>query len=332
MTWVRIDDGAPHHEKLLRAGPEAAWLWVAALAHANRQTTDGVITVAGLAAVYPWRPWTRRRLEVLAATLVDVGLWELRDEGGWRIHDYGEYQAQAMRDAVRERRSAEAARKREWRGRQIDADPEDARGPALPRGVAPVLSIAPVRETASRLRGTRPTGGPETDVSHSALRTPASSGTSVVDTTMNTAPETGRISPLDLVEVLRARCARSITLGASMDSRVMSALGVRLAEVGESRDLDRGQIELLADWYAAGAMRWRTTPLSLRELAAKSGVLAEHIERARMWHGGGRPAIEVTHRPTTPSDSAPPSVTAAQYAADRDAPDPLAAVAARGQR
>lgn len=334
MTWVRIDDGAPHHEKLLRAGPDAAWLWVAALAHANRQTTDGVISTVALAAAYPWRRWTPRRLLELAATLVEVGLWEPRDDGGWYIHDYREYQGQAMREAVRARRDAEAVRKRAWRGRQQDGRVDSAADLSQPRGIAPVLSIAAPRETTTRSRNPAPIDGAPSSAGRSApqhgpMGTRAMGDSAPVE---GDTPNATLISPRDLVDVLCTRCPSSITLASAADARVMAALGYRLAELRSSRALDRRQIEVVADWYAAGAMRWRTTPLSLRELAHAPGRLADQIECALKWDADGRPTIDRDRHSPAPRDATQPRVSDTQYAEDRSATDPLAAVVARRTR
>lgn len=109
MTWVRIDDGAPLHPKLLDAGPEAAWLWACGLAHCNRNHTDGRIAARHLPSLYPGA-WDPPRLLALAAVLVDVGLWE-RDGVDYLVHDYAHYQAEATREAVEVRRAYERERK-----------------------------------------------------------------------------------------------------------------------------------------------------------------------------------------------------------------------------
>lgn len=114
--WVKIDDGAPVHPKLLRAGPEAAWLWVAGLCYANRTTSDGVLPKDILVALYPSGGWTTKDLARLAAKLCAVGLWV--DEGEvYKIHAYAEYQSEALRGAVEQRRKSSADRVRNWRAR-----------------------------------------------------------------------------------------------------------------------------------------------------------------------------------------------------------------------
>lgn len=129
MTWVRIDDAAPLHPKLLRAGAEAAWLWVAGLAYANRHVTDGAIPREALPALYPHDDLGRAKLQRLAERLVDVGMWSPREGGGWLIHGYAEYQREAMRDSVEDRRRWEAERKAKQRAAaRGKSDPSDSSG------------------------------------------------------------------------------------------------------------------------------------------------------------------------------------------------------------
>jgi len=123
MTWVRIDDGFYQHPKVAAAGPLAMAMQVAALCYCNRHLTDGFVP----RAVVP----TLLNLEGIAtglrdhehfvtgdtATWQDVvrdlirpGMWEETD-GGYRIHDYLDWnlsKAEVLK--LREARS-EAGRK-----------------------------------------------------------------------------------------------------------------------------------------------------------------------------------------------------------------------------
>lgn len=112
MTWVRIDDSAPIHPKLLDAGAEAAWLWVAGLAHANRHATDGRIEKHHLEALYP--PLAKRAHR-LARTLCELGLWTDDGANAYWIHDYAEYQEEALRRSREARKEAARERKRKQR-------------------------------------------------------------------------------------------------------------------------------------------------------------------------------------------------------------------------
>jgi hypothetical protein len=109
MPWIRLDDQFPDHPKVIDAGPLAAWLYVCGIGYCNRLLTDGHIPSGQV----------RKLADVdnageLAATLVRVGLWE-EVEGGYRIHDYLDYQPSA--EQVKAERAATARRQHEWRER-----------------------------------------------------------------------------------------------------------------------------------------------------------------------------------------------------------------------
>ena len=116
MTWVKIDDAALLHPKLLRAGPEGVALWLAGLCYANAHVTDGEIPAAALPALYPVECWGPRKVRALAEHLVQCGLWHPTDAGGYMIHGYSEYQHEATRDEVAKRREDARIRKRRSRG------------------------------------------------------------------------------------------------------------------------------------------------------------------------------------------------------------------------
>jgi hypothetical protein len=109
MTWVRLDDLMPQHPKVLRAGPAAAWLWVCGLAYCSRMLTDGAIPSQALAS------FGLPQTDKLAATLVEVGLWDETSDG-FQVHDFLQYQP--SRKQVLERRERATARVKEWRKRR----------------------------------------------------------------------------------------------------------------------------------------------------------------------------------------------------------------------
>lgn len=122
MTWVRIDDGAVHHEKLLAAGPDAVTLWLAGLCYANRHTTDGALARGTLLALYPSETLTPKRAKAAAARLVELKLWEETPEG-WAIRNYERYQREAMSETRDRRRTADKDAKREKRSPKSASDP-----------------------------------------------------------------------------------------------------------------------------------------------------------------------------------------------------------------
>lgn len=124
MTWVKIDDKAPSHPKLIAAGAEAAWLWLCGLCYCNSYQTDGIIPQGALRALNPGAGWDLRKLKKLAEKLVDAGLWEHIDdtattsERPYNVKNYAEYQQAATKLATEERRSANKSRASDWRERQ----------------------------------------------------------------------------------------------------------------------------------------------------------------------------------------------------------------------
>lgn len=116
MPWVRIDDHFNEHPKLAAVGPVGWGIWLAGLAYSNRNLTDGFIPRA--VAVGFGGDWTVELAQERDGTpgfttwtidrgtgmhgegmdspwvigvLLEYGLWEETD-GGYRIHDYADYQ------------------------------------------------------------------------------------------------------------------------------------------------------------------------------------------------------------------------------------------------
>ena len=130
MSWLRIDDQFARHPKVLKAGPLASWLHVAALCHSASYLTDGFIdadTLPMLAAV--------PKPADLARKLVAVGLWEAT-EGGWLIHDYLEWNPSS--EQVKADREAARVRKARSRQRGTDATTADQQGRRMSRRDMPV--------------------------------------------------------------------------------------------------------------------------------------------------------------------------------------------------
>jgi hypothetical protein len=106
MSWVRIDDQAPEHPKMLKAGPTACWLWVCGNAWCSRHLTNGEIPRAAV-ALFPVPHQFRE-----AARLVDARIWE-KTNTGYRVHDYLEYHPSAAQ--VKRRRRQIADRVAHWK-------------------------------------------------------------------------------------------------------------------------------------------------------------------------------------------------------------------------
>jgi hypothetical protein len=134
MAWVKIDDGFSEHPKVLRAGPLAVALHIAALCYAARQRTDGFIPGAVVSRLVDIR---KPAAEV--ARLVQAGLWE-SVEGGYAIHDYLAYNP--SREQIDAERAATAERVKRWR---------DARSNGVTNaGVTPGVTLPPSRPVPTR--------------------------------------------------------------------------------------------------------------------------------------------------------------------------------------
>ena len=91
MPWVKLDDSFYDHPKFVGLSPAAGWLWVRMLAWCNHHRTDGFIPNAVVGSGG----------KAQAAALVAARLWE-REIGGYRVHDYLEYQPASGSDEDRE--------------------------------------------------------------------------------------------------------------------------------------------------------------------------------------------------------------------------------------
>jgi hypothetical protein len=110
MTWVKVDDRFPQHEKVLAAGPEAGWLYICGLCYAARTLSNGVLPRSELQT---FSPYPEAQSRDLAVALVDQGLWETTRQQAWVIHDYLRYNpSRADVEAKRARWRAKADSKR----------------------------------------------------------------------------------------------------------------------------------------------------------------------------------------------------------------------------
>lgn len=103
MTWLKVDDSFHSHPKVLATDPAALGLWVIAGSWCGANLTDGFVPDYVLPRLLPGS-------ETLAQKLVTTGLWR-RAKGGYRFHDWSEYNpsaesVKAEREAAKERMRA----------------------------------------------------------------------------------------------------------------------------------------------------------------------------------------------------------------------------------
>lgn len=112
MTWIKLEDTFATNPKVVAAGEDAAWLYIAGLGYCSANLTDGVIPKAVIPML------TRKRAPlVLASRLVSVGLWHER-EHEYDVNQYLEHQR--SRESVLGQRAQ--ARQRKARSRVRHAD------------------------------------------------------------------------------------------------------------------------------------------------------------------------------------------------------------------
>ena len=122
--WAKIDDQFFDHPKARAAGKDGRALFMAGLCWSAGQLTDGFIAITDLSLI---AAKAGVRGAFTARELVNVGLWE-KTIGGWRIHDYADFNPSA--DVVMEIRQqrAKAGRRGGLRSRppgsKREANPE----------------------------------------------------------------------------------------------------------------------------------------------------------------------------------------------------------------
>ena len=133
MTWVRIDEEFYQHPKVAAAGPLALALQVAALCYCNRNLTDGFIPWGVARSLLSWeflRPAEADDArgpkvykvsvccgmsgddvtsDFVTDLMCESGLWEQVD-GGFRVHDYLDYQPSKAEVLQMREQRAEAGR------------------------------------------------------------------------------------------------------------------------------------------------------------------------------------------------------------------------------
>jgi hypothetical protein len=122
VTWFKVDDQFPRHPKVVRAGTDAAWLFIAGGCYCSQYLTDGFIPKDALVGLTALRTPLK-----LAQRLVEAGLWHDRGDC-WEVNDFLQYnpsreQVENDRRAARERRSKGGRTSGERRANVMNPDP-----------------------------------------------------------------------------------------------------------------------------------------------------------------------------------------------------------------
>lgn len=171
MAWVKLDDNYRNHPKLVKAGPEAVALDVAAMCYSAAYLTDGFVPESAVPSLFPLRN-TQRAVDAL----VTSRRWHRdADNHGYWIHDYLDYNPAAEK-VLAEREKEREKKKRQRRnpdGTFGDVPPPVPTGhngghpPGLPEGIPPHVpsvpssSRPPVDSSVSSSSSVEPDGVPD---------------------------------------------------------------------------------------------------------------------------------------------------------------------------
>lgn len=117
MTWFKVDDRFPDHEKLEalehdpRLWADSLALWLVAGCRSAGNLTDGNVSASRLGRMTP----LGGRAVKIADQLVEIGLWE-KTEKGYKFHDWFDWQPSA--EEVEYQRGRLAEKQKRYRDRK----------------------------------------------------------------------------------------------------------------------------------------------------------------------------------------------------------------------
>jgi hypothetical protein len=180
MPWVRIDEEFARHPKVVAAGPLGMAMQVAALCYCNQYLTDGFVPRSVAAGLIDFegigmRQWMGELFgggedatwKLVVEDLLEAGLW-IEEKGGYRIHDYHDYQP--SREAalkLREDRSAAGHKggkaSAKARGQASASANAQAKSNPVPVPVPPTTGVQVIPEdeplgVVTHVEQTRPVG------------------------------------------------------------------------------------------------------------------------------------------------------------------------------
>lgn len=111
MSYAQIHTQAVRHPKVKHLSPSAFRLWIAGLCYCQEHLTDGVLSPKALACLgFTASPTLRQEL-------VAAGLWDEVPEGGYRVHDYGDWNL--TRDVIERKKAQARARLERFRQQRV---------------------------------------------------------------------------------------------------------------------------------------------------------------------------------------------------------------------
>ena len=117
MPWAALDDHFHDNPKVLDAPLAAVGLYAIGLSYCNAQLSDGFIPRSVIVGIRGWA--------AAAKELIERHFWEPAEGGGFRVHDYLDWNR--SRQVVLAERAAARDRKREARRRPAGQTPDVTR-------------------------------------------------------------------------------------------------------------------------------------------------------------------------------------------------------------
>jgi len=296
MSWVKLDDQFPDHPKVIAAGGDAAWLYVAGLCYCQAKLTDGVIP----AGIVP-RLTDRKNPLRLAERLVEVRLWEPLGSD-YRIHDYHDLNTAA--EKVKAKREATRKRVTEWREKRACNAVTNAIGNAGGNAAPLTANRDPLTANHQETLAQPPAGagvGQGIKKAAKAVRPKRPAAEKAPPPPM----------PFSIDEMLSALEATSQgqIIVSPFDRSLAKPLTAVIRGLDESKcTLD--DVRLAGEYAAAVVPTWPTPePLGLGWLAT-GGKLSTMIGKARSWRDRGRTLAQSTRpsgfqRPEAPRPAPP---------------------------
>lgn len=284
MPWGKLDDKIRNHPKVLQAGLEAFGFFCGSISYSSEFGTDGYIARSAIGACFPGTP--ERKALALAQRLVEAGLWEAvaGGEGGWRIHDFLDWNLSAEEFEELRKKKAGAGRLGGQKSaqarkakREADAAAEGKQPPST------CLQNPPSTGQAESKPGPGPVPGPVPVPTPTPGARPARPGPSGA----HGRPATGGENDALLGKRREIRAAQLEALGVT---------GLSDAELDRYWEVDTTVIS---------ALTARTTPPTREEVVAE---LAKNLAGSRLGQGGSAEDVALAARgpaPPPPPDPEP---------------------------
>ncbi len=302
MTWAKFCDGFLDHPKVLRAGEDAANLFMRGCIWCSKHLTDGAIPREALRALT-----IRRDAPTLAARLVSVNLWESTPDG-WQVHDWRDHNP--TRESVEGKREKTREKVAAWREKRAKpVTPETCehncnrvtcevcnRGVTLPPSRP---DPSPSGETTSLLSPAPP--APTTPPL--ALEPPAEKPARAKRPKADKPPPP--FSVADALDAIASTAGRRFTTG----DATTWAPGWKIALAQHVRRFpDLAAWRLVGEWLAEGGASW--APTHGPQWAASNHLL-DAVTKSQAWAASGRGVVDAKAA-VTPSAPAVAAPTASQ--------------------